>query len=118
MALEVEIETIIVSYKTVQKNFPGGWKKWKAFFSNEDDGNISRVSFSSGKKLYDYEQKLIKFGFRKPVFVNEIYQFLDYYIYSKDYKQPIPRKLPDWLDMNLIGKGMQIKAQFNYKNKE
>jgi len=117
MPLEVELETIIVSYKSVQKHFPGGWNKWKTFFSNEDDGNISRISLSNGKKLYSFEQKLIKFGFKKPNFVNDVYQYYDYYIYSKSYKQPSPRNLPTWLKMNLIGVKKEIKAQFIYNIK-
>ena len=48
---------------------------------------------------------------------NQVVQKYKRHLYSKDYKQPIPRKLPDWIDMNLIGKGKQVKAQFNYKNK-
>ena len=47
---------------------------------NQDKLEIDKrlESYRRSLLIHAYEQKLIKFGFRKPVFVNEIYQFLDY----------------------------------------
>jgi hypothetical protein len=111
MSISIEFETIIVCRPIIELRFKGGWKTWLKKYSQEDDGELSRISAMSGYDIAAIEKRIQKLGLLAPEMTGDCYQYRDYYLYTLEYK-PYRRhgfefaSPPNWLTWNepLIGK--------------
>lgn len=104
MAISTEFETIIVCRPIIELRFKGGWKKWLKKYSQEDDGELSRISAMSGHDIAATEKRIQKAGLLAPLMTETKYQYRDYFIYGREHSPHQYYKLavgiPDWLIFN------------------
>ena len=77
MTISIEFETIIVYRAIIELRFKGGWKTWLKKYSQEDDGELSRISAMSGHNIAATEKRIQKAGLLAPLMTETTYQYSD-----------------------------------------
>ena len=104
MTISTEFETIIVCRPIIELRFKGGWNTWLKKYSQEDDGELSRVSAMSGYDIAATEKRIQELGLLSPLKTKTTYQYRDYFVYGIEHSSHKFHKLalgiPDWLIFN------------------
>ena len=104
MTISIEFETIIVYRAIIELRFKGGWKTWLKKYSQEDDGELSRISAMSGHNIAATEKRIQKAGLLAPLMTETTYQYRDYFVYGREHSPHQYYKLalgiPNWLTIN------------------
>ena len=98
-------ESLFVTKKIIREKYPNGWTGWlNDGMSDEDDRYLTRFTTMDGLHMYNEVNRLISYGLRPPVLINNVYYCLDYYLSVYEFYQYVDEdiskyecKPPKWL---------------------